>query len=962
MKKAFLFAFLVSVVSITIAQIPELDQLRKKLNYHPQEDTFRVNRLNEISRYIAIEKEEKEKFINEAYRISQKIRYPKGEGFALINSGILSSDNGDKTKASGFFHKADSIGKKISDFRLQASALYRIAFHTIKDPKEKEANFTKALSLARKSGDADLEMDLLRNIGFYYSGFGDRRGLYYYNEGEEIALKNDHLIYAAQFQNSTGNFYMINLSNYGKAMEYFFKALRNSERSKDPYSLISSWINIGSLYAVFGDQENALNYLLKAEEGNKKLGNKSIESSLQNSIGERYRLSGNYEKAIIAYNNFIRTETDPAQIELGQSNLADVYTRMGNLPLAFQYGFSSLKTAKEINDIIGVAWIQGILARAYTKKNMPDSAIHHATEGLSAATETGTIEFMRDNVQALANAYAIKKDFKNAYHYHLLYINYRDSMMNAEVRNKTSIQKYTYDLEKKQAQIAGLNAQKNYQRNFLIGSVVLLILILTSAVLLLRNNRLKQKANKQLQLQKEEIDEKAKELASQKDNVELLSEIGRKITSTLSVEKIISTVYDNVNALMDANVFGIGIYNDDKKRIEFPSTYENGVPLSFYSNDIHDPNKFGTVCFTKGKEIIINDLSKEYKNHIQNVVTVEKGNEPASLIFLPLISKGEKLGVITVQSFKKNAYSDYQLFMLRNIATYTAIAIENAESYETLNKTFSSLKATQTQLIQSEKMASLGELTAGIAHEIQNPLNFVNNFSEVNDELVDELKVVLSNVNGEKNKELENELLTNIQVNTQKIIFHGKRADAIVKGMLQHSRSSTGAKEPTDINALCDEYLRLSYHGLRAKDKTFNASMKTSFDESIQRINIIQQDIGRVLLNLLNNAFYAVKQKQSELKVSGELKNDAVPYEPTVTISTKKSGEKIVIKVSDNGNGIPQNIIDKIFQPFFTTKPTGQGTGLGLSLSYDILKIHGGEIELHTKENEGTEFEITLPA
>ncbi|MEO7174437.1 MAG: ATP-binding protein [Saprospiraceae bacterium] len=269
------------------------------------------------------------------------------------------------------------------------------------------------------------------------------------------------------------------------------------------------------------------------------------------------------------------------------------------------------------------------------------------------------------------------------------------------------------------------------------------------------------------------------------------------------------------------------------------------------------------------------------------------------------------------------------------------------------------LKATQSQLIQSEKMASLGELTAGIAHEIQNPLNFVNNFSEVSNELIDEMNVELDKGDIEEAKAIA----ADVKQNLEKINHHGKRADAIVKGMLQHSRSSGGQKEPTDINALCDEYLRLSYHGLRAKDKSFNASMNTDYDNSIGTINLIPQDIGRVVLNLLTNAFYAVNERRIKALHASPMhaSQDIDAYEPTVSISTKKIGDKIEIHVSDNGNGIPQSALDKIFQPFFTTKPTGQGTGLGLSLSYDIIKAHGGSLTVNTTESEGTTFTIILP-
>ncbi len=267
---------------------------------------------------------------------------------------------------------------------------------------------------------------------------------------------------------------------------------------------------------------------------------------------------------------------------------------------------------------------------------------------------------------------------------------------------------------------------------------------------------------------------------------------------------------------------------------------------------------------------------------------------------------------------------------------------------ETVEGTLAELKATQAQLIQSEKMASLGELTAGIAHEIQNPLNFVNNFSDMNEELLTEMKDELSKGKIEKAITLANDVIEN----QKKINHHGKRADAIVKGMLLHSRSSSSQKEPTNINALADEYLRLSYHGMRAKDKLFNATIQTDFDENIDKINIIPQDIGRVLLNLYNNAFYALNEK---------IKSSDESYQATIFVSTKKIHDKIEITVKDNGNGIQQKIVDKIFQPFFTTKPTGQGTGLGLSLSYDIVRVHGGEIKVETKEGEGTGFTVLLP-
>jgi signal transduction histidine kinase/ketosteroid isomerase-like protein len=302
---------------------------------------------------------------------------------------------------------------------------------------------------------------------------------------------------------------------------------------------------------------------------------------------------------------------------------------------------------------------------------------------------------------------------------------------------------------------------------------------------------------------------------------------------------------------------------------------------------------------------------------------------------------------VSVFSLAYTRFSDLQIAEANaRQAEQDLIAIKEAK--QKAEAALTELQATQKQLIQSEKMASLGELTAGIAHEIQNPLNFVNNFSEVSGELLKELVDEVEKGNTDEVKFIAGDLIGNLE----KINHHGKRAADIVKGMLQHSRSSSGVKEPTDINALCDEYLRLAYHGLRAKDKTFNATMKTDFDESIGNINIIPQDIGRVILNLITNAFYVVNEK-SKQNITG--------YEPTVEVSTKKEGNKVLIAVKDNGNGIPQKVLDKIFQPFFTTKPTGQGTGLGLSLSYDIVKAHGGELKVETKEGGGSIFIIQIP-
>jgi signal transduction histidine kinase len=341
----------------------------------------------------------------------------------------------------------------------------------------------------------------------------------------------------------------------------------------------------------------------------------------------------------------------------------------------------------------------------------------------------------------------------------------------------------------------------------------------------------------------------------------------------------------------------------------------------------------------KQRQILSYKFNEELQQRETEKLHAEYKNQIRIYILLGILIVVVAIGVILWRYSQQRKKAYVQLEKQKNETDQQRAKAEQA---------LTELKSTQTQLIHSEKMASLGELTAGIAHEIQNPLNFVNNFSEVNKELLVDMKEEMDKGNLNDAKAIADDVIDN----QEKINHHGKRADAIVKGMLQHSRISTGQNELTDVNALADEYLRLSYHGLRAKDRYFNATLKTNFDNTIGKINIVPQDIGRVLLNLYNNAFYATNEKK-KFAPNG--------YEPTVSVSTKKINDKIEIRVADNGNGIPQKVINKIFQPFFTTKPTGQGTGLGLSLAYDIIKAHGGEIKVETNEGEGVKFIIELP-
>ena len=420
----------------------------------------------------------------------------------------------------------------------------------------------------------------------------------------------------------------------------------------------------------------------------------------------------------------------------------------------------------------------------------------------------------------------------------------------------------------------------------------------------------------------------------------------------------------------------ISIIKDEKGNSEFWITDEDGskVSTAFRANLNNNPSFYKMlVAWRENKKSLAIDMEgeelKTYFKHLTSLgIPFQGGLEQKRRLqnvsyfsqgFIGIASPEEQPEetILLMERFAAVFNLTYTRFNDLKVAEAHAIqAEEDLIKLQTEKKraedALTELRTTQTQLIQSEKMASLGELTAGIAHEIQNPLNFVNNFSEVNIELIEELKSQKSKLKSEEQDELLNDILSN----SQKINHHGKRADAIVKGMLQHSRSSTSTKELTDINKLVDEYLRLAYHGLRAKDKSFNATLKTDYDETIGNINIIPQDIGRVILNLITNAFYA-----ASLPSKGGFSDPDKSEGPIVWIRTKKENGKILISVKDNGPGIPSSIIDKIFQPFFTTKPTGQGTGLGLSLSYDIIKAHGGEIKVDSKDGKGSEFIIELP-
>jgi signal transduction histidine kinase len=487
------------------------------------------------------------------------------------------------------------------------------------------------------------------------------------------------------------------------------------------------------------------------------------------------------------------------------------------------------------------------------------------------------------------------------------------------------------------------------------------------------------------------VAERTSEIRAQKESLEHLGQIGKEITASLEFDTIFYRLYEHVNRLCDATVFGVGIYHPGKQQIEYRLAIEKGKRYAPYSRDTSDKNQFPVWCLENRQPVFINDVDLDYGRYLRDYKDprrlLEDGTystAPQSLIYLPLLAQERVLGVLTVQSYHKGAYTDYQLNLLQNLAAYTSVALDNADAYRRLHATVENLKAMQQQLVTQEKLASLGQLTAGIAHEIKNPLNFVNNFAAVSVDLTNELRQELEKhiqkIAPGEDFESINELLNDLAQTAEKINQHGKRADGIVRSMLQFSRGKPGEREWTEVNALLDEAVNLTYHGFRAQESSFNITIEKEYDGTIGKLNVVPQDLSRVFLNILNNACYAAYLKaraedgekrgmgdgrsgrENESPFRPHTLSPPQPFTPTLSVSTRNLGNTVEIRIRDNGNGIPANIREEIFNPFFTTKPAGQGTGLGLSISYDIIvQAHRGEIKVETETGKFTEFVVRLP-
>ncbi len=462
---------------------------------------------------------------------------------------------------------------------------------------------------------------------------------------------------------------------------------------------------------------------------------------------------------------------------------------------------------------------------------------------------------------------------------------------------------------------------------------------------------------KEVEIINTELSELTLDLQSSIDNISLLSEIGKSITTAITYDNIFNQLYKHLGSITQSSTFAIGLFDEAKETINYRLVISNSIRKDNYEVDMTQGNRLDVICMTFGQEIIIDDFDEKisdlstYSEFIDEKAIEVMDPKTKSCFYLPISYNSKIIGLISIEDSKKQAFSGYQLEMLRNLASYIAIAIQNAISYEAIKRSNEVLKKTQKQLIQAEKMASLGQLTAGIAHEIKNPLNFIKNYAEGTVELwQDFLNDVKDNENN--THELIEEIADDITTYLETIQKNSSRIDNIIKSMMNHSRESAGYKEDTNIYNFLEDNVDLAYKGFRTQHNEFHVEIKNHSDNLNECIPILQQDFSRVITNIIDNSCYALMKKYA---IEGD------SFRPIIDVSSKSIGDNVEIRLRDNGTGIPKDKLDKIFNPFYTTKPTGEGTGLGLSLSFDVIQSHGGSLEVDSIIDEYTEFIIKLP-
>ena len=681
--------------------------------------------------------------------------------------------------------------------------------------------------------------------------------------------------------------------NLDSSQNLAIKTLDDAQKIKFKKGEADVLLNMVTNFIMKGEYDSAKKYIADAQSIATELNNRVQIAKVNSSIGMFYGVQSKYDSSAIYYKKAIdqyQELGDKKSMGTAYGNLAISYLMQSNHPQALFYQQKALQIAEEENNLNSQAYV--LMNMGNTYQNMGDTLKSEQSflRGIKIARQESIRNVELYGYSNVASLYYDLKKWDESYKY----------AMKAEELAKTMGDASIQAASMSKASLALMQTKKYAEAEELASQSI----------------KLADSAGQPLTIH-QAYASKGKILIKQEKYAAAIPLLEKSVNNNADgYNEFVADAYENLSLGYENTgnyVKALNAFKTSAKIKDSVRSNENIRKATELSMNFDFDKKQALAAAEQEKK----DINAQRLKNRQLFIIIAMGTILLSIL------------VISFILFRNNKQKQKVNLLLKN-------------QNQKVEKTLSELKDTQAQLIQSEKMASLGELTAGIAHEIQNPLNFVNNFSEINQELIQEMQDELSKGNLEEVREISND----IKGNEEKINHHGKRADSIVKGMLQHSRTNNGLKEPTDINALADEYLRLAYHGLRAKDKSFNADFKTDFDPHIPKIKVVPQDFGRVLLNLINNAFQAI---------------NGYSEKPEVIVRTLKKGNSIEIKVMDNGPGIPKEIRDKIFQPFFTTKPTGQGTGLGLSLSYDIVKAHGGELKVTTKEGVGTEFIISLP-
>ena len=750
------------------------------------------------------------------------------------------------------------------------------------------------------------------------------------------------------------------MGDYDQGLDYFLRGLQLGEGIDQKESMAYAYNGAGYIYSIQGDNEKGLNFLEKALNLSRSIENFSLQSSILESIATLYLNDGRIDKAHQTFTEcqkLSEEKNDKRNLGYALFGIGEVLLQKNKLEEAKDSFLKSLKTYRDFGYKVGEAQALLFLGKVCLLQGSDESETY-LMESLEVAEDIKAKASIYMVHETLAEFYEDKEDIHSFVKHYKLYHKYKSEVYKEEQELKHKYQNIKFEMDKLQKE-AEINR-------------------LTNVVMKEKNA---------------ELEKKTLELEKSYESVSVLSKIGRDITSTLDLDTILNTVYENVNQLMDATVFGVGIYNEEEGAIEYQLSVEEGKRYQPYKRTMSDKTQLAVWCIENNKEVFINDIDKEFSSYLEDIdltmlktASLEDGSKPKtpnSLIYLPLQVKEKIIGLVSIQSFEKNKYQKHHLEILKTLASYTSAALYNAKSYETLQGTLNELKSTQDQLIQAEKLASLGQLTAGIAHEIKNPLNFVNNFSELSVELVEEIRHEVRRMTADGGPEvglshdtdLILEILDDIEANLKTIHKHGSRADSIVKSMLQHSSGGSGKMEPNDLNNLAREFVNLSFHGMRAGEEPINVDLKYDLDVSIGNVPLIAEDFSRVIVNLTNNAFDAMREKLSEtsnvkgkkspLERSGGAERSrgvsaVEDYHPQLMVRTKRTDGSVTIEIEDNGPGIPDEIKNKILQPFFTTKKGTQGTGLGLSITNDIIKAHGGSMGIKSSPGKGTTFTIHL--